>query len=130
MAFLIHSVDDGHIPAIEYLPCGAITPVAGMALVQSSGNLAVATGANRPAYISMCQRETPCTAGEIIPVIRVSPDIVFQTTFSAAASSIKPGSKVTLKDGLQVTATTTDGVAEVISMDGTNSGSSVRVRFA
>lgn len=130
MAFLIHSVDGGHVPPIEYLPCGAIKPVVGLALTQTNGNLAVAAATGKPTYISMCQRETTCTAGDIIPVIRVSPDIVFGTTFSAAAGSIKAGNKVTLKDGLQVTATTTDGVAEVVSMDGTAVGDAVRVRFS
>ena len=43
MAFKIHKIDDGRIPGIEYLPCGAITPKVGMALVQSAGNLAIAT---------------------------------------------------------------------------------------
>ena len=32
-------------------------------------------------------------------------------------------------DGLQVTATTTGGVAEVVWMEGTASGAKVRVRF-
>ena len=44
MAFMLHTTDDGHIPAWEYLPCSAITPKVGMALTQSSGKLAVATG--------------------------------------------------------------------------------------
>lgn len=130
MAFYIHSYDDGRVASIEYLPCGAITPKIGMALTQASGNLAVAAGATAPTYISMCDRETACVAGEIIPVIRVQKDMIFETTFSAAATSIKLGSKVTVNtDGLQVTATTTDGVAEVIGMDGTAAGSTVRVRF-
>ena len=130
MAFYIHSVDDGRVPAIEYLPCGAITPKVGMALVQTGGNLAIASGAAKPAYISMCERETACAAGEVIPVIRVQPDVIFETTFSAAATAIILGNKVTLHtDGLQVTATTTDGVAEVVGMDGTAAGSPVRVRF-
>lgn len=130
MAFYIHSVDDGRVPAIEYLPCGAITPKVGMALVQTGGNLAIASGAAKPAYISMCERETACAAGDVIPVIRVQPDVIFETTFSAAATAIKLGNKVTLHtDGLQVTATTTDGVAEVVGMDGTAAGSPVRVRF-
>lgn len=130
MAFYIHSVDDGRVPAIEYLPCGAITPKVGMALVQTGGNLAIASGAAKPAYISMCERETACVAGDVIPVIRMQPDVIFETTFSAAATAIKLGNKVTLHtDGLQVTATTTDGVAEVVGMDGTAAGSPVRVRF-
>lgn len=131
MAFKIHKIDDGRIPGIEYLPCGAITPKVGMALVQSSGNLAIATGTTAPTYISMCEKDSACTAGDIIPVIRVSKDMVFETTFSAAATSVKLGNKVTLhaSDGMSVTATTTDGVAEVVYMDGTASGSMCRVRF-
>lgn len=35
MAFLIQQVDGGRVPGIEYLPCGAITPKVGMALIQS-----------------------------------------------------------------------------------------------
>lgn len=129
--FKIYTVDDGHPLPIEKLPCGAITPKMGMALTQTSGNLAIATGTTKPTYISMEERDAACTAGEPIQVVRVSPDTIFETTFSASASSIKPGDRVTLhaSSGLQVTATTSSGVAEVISMDGTASGSAVRVRF-
>lgn len=131
MAFKIHKIDDGHIPGIEYLPAGAITPKVGMALYQSSGNLAIATGTTAPTYISMCEKATACTAGDLIPVIRVNHDMVFETNFSATATSIKLGDKVTLHatDGMQVTATTTSGVAEVVYMDGTASGDMCRVRF-
>ena len=115
MAFLIQQVDGGRVPGIEYLPCGAITPRIGMALIQSGGNLAVASGTTAPTYVSMIEKETPCTVGDIIPVMRVLPDMMFETTFQAAASSVKLGDKVTLHtDGLQVTATTASGVAEVV----------------
>lgn len=130
MAFLIHSTDDGYIPSFEYLPCGAITPKVGMALTQTGGNLAIASGATAPTYISMIEKEEACTAGDIIPVIRVDKRIVFETSFSAAATSIKLGSKVTLgTDGEQVTATTESGVAEIVYMDGTAKDSMCRVRF-
>lgn len=130
MAFKIFSTDDNRIPGIEYLPAGAITPKVGMALTQTGGNLALASGTAAPTYISMCEKDSACTAGEIIPVIRVEKDMILETTFAAAAASIKLGNKVTLHtDGLQVTATTTDGVAEVVYMDGTASGSMCRVRF-
>lgn len=132
MAFKVYSIDGGRVPGIEYLPCGAITPKVGMALIQTGGNLAIATGANKPTYISMCEKDSACTAGDIIPVLRVLPDMIFETTFSAAATSVKLGDKVTLhaSDGMQVTATTTSGVAEVVGMDGTASGSICHVRFA
>ena len=131
MAFLIHSVDDGHVPAIEYLPCGAITPKVGMALVQSSGNLAIATGTTKPTYISMIEKDSACSAGDIIPVIRADHEIIFETSFSASASGVNLGDKVTLhaSSGLQVTATTASGVAEVVYKDGNNSGDMCRVRF-
>lgn len=130
MAFKIHSTDNGHVPCIEYLPAGAITLKVGMALIQTSGNLAVATDANAPTYISMCERESVCTAGDLIPVIRVDKGTIYETSFAAAATSIKLGAKVTLHtDGMQVTATTASGVAEVVYMDGTASGSMCRVRF-
>ncbi len=130
MAFLIHTVEGGRVPAWEYLPAGAITPQVGMALTQTSGNLALASGTTAPTYISMREETDKLTAGTIIPVIRVLDSIIFETTFSAAATSIKVGDKVTIHtDGLQVTATTTGGVAEVVWMEGTASGAKVRVRF-
>lgn len=130
MAFMLYSAEG--IPAFEYLPCSAITPKIGMALTQTSGNLAIATGTTKPTYVCMVEKSAACSAGDIIPVIRITEDMVFETSFSADASSVKLGNKVTLHatSGLQVTATTSSGVAEVVYMDGTASGSMCRVRFA
>lgn len=128
--FKIHTIDGGRAPGIEYLPCGAITPKVGQALVMTNGNLAIAGGTTKPTYISMCERETACASGEIIPVFRVLPDTIFESTFSAAATSVKLGSKVTLSaDGLQTTGTTEGGIAEVVDLGGTAAGDMVRVRF-
>ena len=131
MAFKVQYTDDGHICPIEYLPCGAIAPKVGMALVQTGGNLAIATGTQKPTYISMCEKEAACTAGDLIPVIRVQENMVFETTFSAAATSVKLGDKVTLHatSGMEVTATTTGGACEVVAMDGAAVGDTVWVRF-
>lgn len=130
MAFKIYSTDDNRVPGIEYLPASAITPKVGMALTQTDGQLALATGTTAPTYISMCEKDGKCTADDIIPVIRVGKDMILETTFAAVATSIKLGDKVTLHtDGLQVTATAINGVAEVVYMDGTDSGSMCRVRF-
>lgn len=130
MAFLIHSVEGGYIPSWEYLPAGAITPVVGMSLHQNAGNLALASGTTNPTFISMTEREAALTAGDIIPVVRISEDIIWETEWSAAATAVKQGQKVTIAaDGLRVTATTTGGVAEVVDMDGTAIGDKVRVRL-
>ena len=128
--FLIHSIDDGRNAPLEQLPAGAITPKVGLALTQTDGLLAVASGTTKPSYICMAQRAAAVASGTVIPVIRVGSDMIFETVFSASASSIKLGNKVTIaSDGLRVTATTTSGVAEVVGMDGSASGSTVRVRF-
>ena len=61
---------------------------------------------------------------------RVNSDMVLETTASADMAAVKQGDKVTLsEDGMEVTATTANGVAEIVSMDGTAAGSCVRVRF-
>ena len=128
--FLIHSIDDGRNAPLEQLPAGAITPKVWLALTQTDGLLAVASGTTKPSYICMAQRAAAVASGTVIPVIRVGSDMIFETVFSASASSIKLGNKVTIaSDGLRVTATTTSGVAEVVGMDGSASGSTVRVRF-
>lgn len=131
MAFIVHTTDDGRVPPLEYLPCSAITPKIGMALTLSSGNLAIATGTTRPSYISMVNKDAALTAGDVIPVIRVQDDMIFETEFSAAPTSLNIGDKVTLhaSSGLSVTATKTNGVAELVYIDGTASGSMCRVRF-
>ena len=129
--FIPYSNEDGRVPPWEYLPCSAITPKLGMALVQSSGNLAIATGTNKPTYISMLEAESAVSAGDLIPVIRVLPDQIFECTNSASLSSVNIGQKVTLhaSNGLQVTGTTSSGVAEIVAKDGDASGSRVLVRF-
>lgn len=130
MAFKLYKTDVNKVPPIEYLPAGAITPKMGMALTMSGGNLAIASGTTVPSYVSMVECESALTAGTVIPVIRVLPDMIWETAAQAALTSIKLGDKVTLHtDGMQVTATNTNGVAEVVDMDGTNVGSRVLVRF-
>lgn len=130
MAFKLYKTDVNKVPPIEYLPAGAITPKMGMALTMSGGNLAIASGTTVPSYVSMVECESALTAGTVIPVIRVLPDMIWETAAQAAMTSIKLGDKVTLHtDGMQVTATKTNGVAEVVDMDGTDVGSRVLVRF-
>lgn len=128
--FKVYKTDDGRNCPIEYLPAGAITLKLGMALTVSAGKLAVATGATRPAYISMTETANAVTAGTLVPVIRVSEEIIYETENSASFTGVSVGSKVTLDTtGTKVTATTEGGVAEVVGMEGTAVGSKIHVRF-
>lgn len=128
MAFIPYSTDDGRVPAWEYIPAGAITPKVGLALAFSEGKLAIATG--KPLYICMRDEDAAVESGTVIPVIAVSPGIVFQTQNTASLSDVNPGESVTLaEDGMGITATTDSGVAKIVKKHGDDIGSEVLVKF-
>ena len=128
--FLNIKTDDGHVAPFEKLPCSAITPKNGMAMVLSSGKLAIASGTTKPEFICVEEHDAAVAADTLVTVVRVDHDTVYQTTLSAAGTGLNLGDKVTIAtDGLRVTATKTDGVAEIVYMDDTASGSMVHVRF-
>lgn len=129
--FVQVKTDDGHVAPYEQFPCTAITPKRGMAMILSSGKLAIATGSAEPEFICVEEHSAAVSAGDMVTVVRVDPQTEYETTLSAAGGSLNLGDKVTLhaSSGLQVTATTTNGVAEIVYMDGTASGDMVRVRF-
>ncbi len=127
--FLNKKNADGHVAPFEQLPCSAITPKNGMAMVLSSGKLAIASGANKPEFICIEQHSAAVSAGDLVTVVRVEPDTDYETVLSASGA-LNIGDKVTLaSDGLRVTATTASGVAEIVAMEGTASGDTVIVRF-
>ena len=101
----------------------------GVALVFSSGNLALAIGTNKPEYICM-EKVTTTEAGQMVHVERVRPETEYETELSVAAASMQAGGTHTIDTtGTMITATTDSGVAEVMSFDDTAAGSKVRVRF-
>ena len=126
MAFLLKTSDIPATPPAEYLPATAEeTYIVGEALKLNSGTLTKAGATDIPTFICAGQ---PGEQG--VPVYRVQKTQTYDTTHSAAGTSLKIGDKVTLHtDGLQVTATTTSGVAEIVSLDGTAVGDTVTVRF-
>lgn len=113
----------------EYYAAGAIQNVEpGMLLYLSSNALAVAGGTTKPQFIA---HHTGTTDGtQLIAVEKIKESTIYETTCSAAFSSIRVGDKVTTgADGLTVTATTDSGIATVVDFDGTAVGSKVLVRF-
>lgn len=128
--FLNIKTDDGHVAPFESLPCSAITPKNGMTMLLSDGKLAIAAGTNKPEFICVEEHSAAVEDGDLVTVIRVDHNTTFETTLSASGAGLKLGDKVTLHaNGLQVTATKVDGVAEIVAMDGTDSGDTVYVRF-
>ena len=130
--FVPYSNEDGRVLPWEYLPCtGSTAPSIGLALVLSSGKLAKASGTTKPTYICMCEAPAALTAGTLIPVVAVQPDIIFETTNQASLNGVNVGQAVTIHtDGLQVTATTSSGVATIVDKTaGTGTGNRTLVKF-
>lgn len=127
--FLLKSVQDGHVPPFLYMPSGNFVPKAGLALALENGTLKIAADDTKPMYICM-QESMQAKPGELIPVVLSTPDIFFQVILDTDLTGVNPGDKVTLSaDGLNITATKTNGVAQIVSIPGTNAGSGVTVRF-
>lgn len=127
---LPYSYDKAKPDHFEYKPItGSLSIKVGTALAFSGGKLAIATGTTKPEYISMTEIAST-TDGEDIAVIRVSDDTVYETELAVASSAIALGAKYTLDtNGEKITATTTNGVAEVVAFEGKAAGDKVRVRF-
>lgn len=119
-------------PIIKTLPSKASTTYKlGDALILSGGFLDKATGGTKPEYICACNYVAPAEDMEPIAVYLISPGSEWDTTFSAAATSINEGDVVTINtDAAQVTATETGGVAKILKKHGTGaSGEGVTVTF-
>ena len=98
----------------------------GQALVLTDGKLA-ACGADKPQFIAMSAKKE----NDLVAVCRVESNQLYEVPVSAAPTYLKVGAKVTLEaDGLQVTATTADGVAEIVNLNGAKAiGDKIVVRF-
>lgn len=103
----------------------------GEALVLSGGTLTKCGPTVKPTYIAGEDYTAPASAARRLTVYPVSSDMVFEAPLSAAPASLTEGSTVTLSgDALGVTATTTSGVATVVSLAGAAaSGDRILVRF-
>ena len=128
--FMLSSMKVGMTPPIEYKTATASeTYAVGEALKVASGAVTKCTGAVKPACVCV----GPANAAGEVPCVAVQDYMEFETTLGVApadSATVAVGSKVTLHtDGMQVTATTTSGVAEVLAIDGQTVGSRVVVRF-
>ena len=117
--------NSGVAPTIKQVAANtAVTYAVGDALVVTSGKLALAGATDKPEYIA-----TQGGLGlDTLSVYQVEGNQEYETTLTGSGTLVV-GSKVTLSSAKEVTTTTTSGVAEVISVAGTTSGSAVVVKF-
>ncbi len=126
--FIRETLVGGHTPPFEHLPAKAgETYAVGEALVLGPDGAVTKCAATAvPRYI--CQG--PAADDGTVPCEPVIPGISYAVPLSAAGGSLKVGNKVTLSaTALEVTATTADGVAEIVRLDDTAVGDTVLVRF-
>lgn len=128
--FCLSSMKVGLTPPIEYKTATAGESYAvGEALKQSGGKVTLCSGTAKPEYICVGPAND---AGEV-PCVAVQDYMEFQTTLAVApadSATIGVGDKVTIHtDGMQVTATKTSGVAQLVRVDGQTVGSVVVVKF-
>lgn len=127
MGFKIHTSDPD--AGWEYFATTGITTKVGTALIMDGGYLTIASGDIKPTYISMHESEGVLPSSKVIPVMRVSPDAIYECHTLEDMSDISGGNKVTISsDGNSVTAVSGTH-AEVVSISKSANGSLVRVRF-
>ena len=93
----------------------------------SAGTAVVSSGTSVPEFV-YAGKEITAKTGDKLAVIPVLPEFEFETTLSAAGTTLVPGNKVTTT-GEQATATTTSGVFQLLTAGGA-SGAKVVGRFA
>lgn len=112
----------------EYLGAAADTYQAGQMLTVSEGKLAKLSGASTTTPPYLCMADVTAAEGQVIPVTRVEGTFLYETTLSALYADAKPGVKVQVaNDGLTVSEGS--GTFELVDVEGTQKGDTVRGRF-
>lgn len=101
----------------------------GEALVLTEGKLKKCGATTKPEFIAMGDKAA--AEDRKLAVARCAPNQLYGVPVTAVPTGLKPGDKVTLHtDGLQVTATTQNGVITVESINGaTAAGDEIVVRI-
>ena len=112
----------------EYLGAAAGTYQAGQMLTVSNGKLAKLGAASTTTPPYLCMADVTAAEGQVIPVTRVEGTFLYETTLSALYADAKPGVKVQVgEDGLTVAQGS--GTFELVDVEGTQAGDTVRGRF-
>ena len=127
--FVLYKSDNSSLQPWEYMEAAPDDYKAGQMLAATGGLLEAlaADTLTTPPYI--CMADMTITDDELLPVIRVSHDYIYETELSAAAATAAPGGKLAVADG-GLFAKAGAGTFEIVSLDGTAAGDAVRGRFA
>ena len=127
MAFEFFRAENNDCPIEkEIVATNATTYNHGCLVAFGSAGTAVTSSTN--AEFVYTGKNTIAKTGDKLAVIPVLPEYEFETEFSADASALKAGSKVTVT-GEKATATTASGIFQILT-DGGASGTKIVGRFA
>ena len=128
MGFIPHKYRDGQLDPWEpMLASEGMALEVGKLMKLESGKLAVATGTDKPEYICMEHQKEQTVDGQMVHVIAVSCETIYETTLSEQSSSISVGSTYNIDStGMMMTATG-GGSIRVESYEGKETGDKVRV---
>ena len=128
--FRVWKTITGAVPPINYLPAEAITPKIGLLLEfdATSGQLQASTTTAQ--YICMKEGSAALTAGDIIPVIAIDRDTIYESTLDGTTS-------LGLGDTVDIDSTSllVDGNGTsyndllIVGIEGTGAGDKVYVKF-
>lgn len=128
----LHKKNGGGSIAIKSFPGAVGTFEVGQAVaVNSDGKIAQVSGTTKPSFICAAKETVTSVEPMEVACIPIYDDCEFKTVFSADASSLKAGAKVTIATTYDsVTATTTNGVATIVEKLGSGAtGTEVIVKF-
>lgn len=127
--FTVHKHDTLARQPWEYLAAAAGTYKVGQALTVAGGQLTPVSAALKTTPPYICMADVTVTAGQVLPVTRVTDQAIYATELSAEAAAAAVGSKLEVSaGGLQVDAAAA-GTFEVCYIEGTAAGSVVHGRF-
>ena len=132
--FQPYKSDTGAVLPWEYLAAEKATYQVGQLLNTdaTTGQLEAiaADQLEAPGYMSMSEREIE-TAGDILPVTRISEDMIYETTLAEAVSGLAVGMKLQIESGgLGVSKPASgEGCFEVVDFEGAAIGDIVHGRF-
>ena len=127
--FTPHKSDNGAVLPWEYYDAAAGTYKAGQLVTVTGGKVAAISGALATTPPYLCMADKTCAEGELLPVTRISKDYIYETTLAAAAAEATVGTKLQVAAGGLQASGAAAGTFEVVSIEGTAAGSTVRGRW-
>lgn len=127
--FSPHKNGTGAVLPWEYIPAAAGTYEAGQLLTVTGGKLAAIDAAITTAPPYLCMGSITVEDGEDIPVTRITDDMIYMSTLSAAAEAAVVGTKLRISAGGKEVDAGAAGSFEVVALDGNQAGDIVYGRF-